>query len=494
MNPPPYLNCNGNINVVSNPITPSPTPTPAGLLTIFIDTDPQSPEDLGWELSSVSDRQVIAGRPIGSYRNKYQQKISEEVMVTPEKFYRLTVFDRDSDGFKGKVSIVQGREYIKTDTLLYEPGFSAVSGSSVSHGFYVGDNPPRELTLDLKFDSNPEHVAWSLTNVDDDLPLGFRWFDWYGNIGNGVRARETIPIYGNDRGQQQYVFTILDIEGNGMCCSQGQGSFSLYLGEPESGNLIVTGGEFTTEKTFTFDVDSIGVSLSVQPEEETPTQMTEVNTQVTYYMSSSTGICQVNDESKPDWVTSIYTDYDECCSFSWNKQPCLSAKPIEEAPLRGDEQPTPMSNNPSEPINYEPVTGSFTCKDAGLTCTISCSQCGSIKRVASQMTMDYPNESTIIYTAEKGTNDDPDEPSRLILVESDLSAGNVISCDEGCTCDTVNDNVLGCGLVATTPSTDQQPAAGPSPSQPQVYASSSMILCPSMYLIPMLFVWMAVLR
>ena len=62
--------------------------------------------------------------------------------------------------------------------------------------------------------------------------------------------------------------------------------------------------------------------------------------------------------------------------------------------------------------------------------------------------MEFPSKSTIKYTAERGTDDYPEEPSRLILVESDTAAGNVISCDEGCICNSVNDSVLGCGLIA----------------------------------------------
>ena len=45
-----------------------------------------------------------------------------------------------------------------SDILVLEPGFSSASGESVVHGFYVGENPPRVLTLDLTFDTNPEEV------------------------------------------------------------------------------------------------------------------------------------------------------------------------------------------------------------------------------------------------------------------------------------------------------------------------------------------------
>ncbi len=53
----------------------------------------------------------------------------------------------------------RGRSYVTSDTLVLEPGFSSISGPSVNHGFYVGDDPPMTLTLDLEFDTFPEEVT-----------------------------------------------------------------------------------------------------------------------------------------------------------------------------------------------------------------------------------------------------------------------------------------------------------------------------------------------
>lgn len=359
--------------------------------------------------------------------------------------------------------------------------------------------------------------------MEDDLPLGFRWFDSYGT--DLTTAREKIPIYGNDRGQQKYIFTVLDLDGDGMCCLQGQGSFSLHLGDSSSGSLIATGGQFTTDQSFTFEINSAGLvtssappnSGSLQSPTKYPTSLPGPVTQSGYYMASSTGICQLNDESRPAWNIQVFTGYDECCQFSWNKQQCLSAmpgenvdppiaiglpanEPAEFSPIQPADvspiQPADVSpaytgggNTDGGTLTFTPVTGSFTCKTAGMFCTIKCYQCGSIKRVASGMSMEYPNKSTIMYTAEVGTDDFPEEPSRLVLVESDSSAMNVISCDEGCTCNSVNDNVLGCGLVAE-PATVQSKPTVPSPPQPPENLNCSLRMDLSIFLVPsMLLFW-----
>lgn len=483
-NPPSYLNCGGgNNNAAIVPIpTPSPQSTPDGLLTIFVTTDPFNPEDLGWELTSIPDGRIVASRPTGYYATKYRTKLQEEVIVDLEKFYRLEIYDADKDGFLGEMLLVRGRRYVKSDALVYEPGFSSVSGGSVVHGFYVGDSPERVLTLDLTFDRNPESLAWSVINVSDDLPLGFKWFDWYGK--NFMTARETIPVYGNDRGSQEYIFTVLDLDGNGMCCLQGEGSFSLYLGDSDNGKLIATGGQFAKDESYAFEINSAGLVEAQNLDTfQLPTYSPSppVTTSSEFYMSSTTGMCQGNDEFKPDWAP-LYNDYDLCCRNSWNQQKCFEAKPMEAfvSPLSDEPTSTPTALANTSPVlmagdtsTFNPVTGSFTCKAAGMTCTIKCTSCNTITRVESGMTMEFPNKSTIIYSAERGTDDWPDDPSRLILVESSSSAtANVISCDEGCTCNLVNNNVLGCGLKAK-PTDVQSTQFAPSPVEAEPFNRSA---------------------
>ncbi|KAL3782111.1 hypothetical protein ACHAW5_010377 [Stephanodiscus triporus] len=108
----------------------------------------------------------------------------------------------------------------------------------------------------------------------------------------------------------------------------------------------------------------------------------------------------------------------------------------------------PAHNGEDYAFTFTPVTGSITCKRGGMACTITCSNCASIKRVALGMNMEWPNESTIIYTTQRGTDEYPDDPSLLIVVGTETTSANEISCDVGCTCSSVNDSVLGCGLVS----------------------------------------------
>lgn len=229
-------------------------------------------------------------------------------------------------------------------------------------------------------------------------------------------------------------------------------------------------------------------------------------------MAPATGICQASDQFKPLWVAQVFSNFDQCCENSWIRDKCLAAKPVEaydpspntsanpptSAPTYTPTAPSPIRTPPpvndgGSPSTFNPVTGSFTCKAPGMACTINCSSCGTITHLASGMTMESPDKSTIIYRAERGTDDWPNDPSRLILVESDNSGANVISCDEGCTCDVVNDNISGCG-IEVEPTPVHPIPTDPSAVQSQDNPNCSALKDSSLYLMLCIFLVWTVLR
>jgi hypothetical protein len=144
----------------------------------------------------------------------------------------------------------------------------------------------------------------------------------------------------------------------------------------------------------------------------------------------------------------------------------------------------PNDNDNIGPLSFSPVTGSITCQSSGMTCVIQCTNCESIKRVALGMSMSSPNSSTIIYTTERGSIEYPSDPSRLVVIGTDNSAMNEITCDEGCTCTTVNDSVLGCGIVAETGLGWDSDVGGTSGS-----SSEQQYIGMHLYLVLLLFSW-----
>jgi len=257
---PAYLSCNTlNVPIAVVPSPAPPSSSSPGMLTFYIRTD-TTPEDTGWELRTVPDNKIVASRPMGYY-NQQQTEILEKEIVEPEKFYRLVIYDRDRDGFQGVMAVYKGQSTARADLLVLEPGFSSKSKDSVSHGFYAGDNPANVLTLDVKFDSNPTQFAWIVTNKEDNLQLGFRWFGFYSEPNESIR--ETIPIYGDERGLQEYELLIYDNEGNGLCCSSGMGSYALYLGEAvNANNQIISGAKYERDESYVFQINASGALVA----------------------------------------------------------------------------------------------------------------------------------------------------------------------------------------------------------------------------------------
>ena len=444
-------------------------PVPDGLLTIEVQTDPYHPEDLGWELLSVPANDLIQSRPIGFYTNRFGVSVSEEVVVQPERFYRLTIHDKLRNGFEGRVTVFAGRRHVLSDALVYEPGFSSISGASVTHGFFVGDAPPRELTLYLSFDNKPEEVAWSIESVADDLlPLGFKWFGWYNN--GFSQAVETIPVYGRERGTQKYTFTIFDKFKNGLCCSQGAGSYSLYLGE----SLIASGSQFEEKESHIFEIDAFGKLIFAQLATPNAAQPTNRPTNMPKPNIGGSGPLEGDFEEElplnpvvPSYAEEDETDswYNELPSNLGENQPSNPNGPISE-----QSQPSGGLGNQLE---LSPVTGTFMCLYPGLTCTMKCSRCDTVKIISGGVTQKSPDQSTYVFTVQRGTEYNPDSPSFLTLVESDRRAANSIKCDVGCSCSRVNSQVLGCGLSAPSTQTiyNKPPAMEPEQSSSNALAS-----------------------
>ena len=318
------------------------------------------------------------------------------------------------------------------------------------------------------FDNRPEEVAWSIESVADNLlPLGFKWFGWYNN--GFSQAMETIPIYGRERGTQKYTFSIFDKFKNGLCCSQGAGSYSLYLGE----SLIASGSQFEEKESHVFEVDAFGkLSFAhlVTPPTNRPTSMPK------QHISGSNPLDSDLEEELPlNPVVPSSVEEDETESW-YNDFPSK----LEENQPSNQNGPSSEQSQPvfdgfgnqliTENVELSPVTGTFMCSYPGLTCTMKCSRCDTVKIISEGITQYSPDQSTLVFTVQRGTKYNSDDPSFLTLVESDRQAANSIKCDVGCSCSRVNDQVLGCGLIA--PST--QTLYKPPPMESQQSSSNAL--------------------
>lgn len=104
------------------------------------------------------------------------------------------------------------------------------------------------LTLTITFDNYPEETSWTLKNsAGSTVASG----GTYASQADG----STLVISIDDLANGCYDFTILDAYGDGMCCSYGNGSYSLA---DASGTVLVSGASFTSSLTSNFCVGTQG--------------------------------------------------------------------------------------------------------------------------------------------------------------------------------------------------------------------------------------------
>ncbi|EJK68497.1 hypothetical protein THAOC_10314 [Thalassiosira oceanica] len=64
----------------------------------------------------------------------------------------------------------------------------------------------------------------------------------------------------------------------------------------------------------------------------------------TYYYDSSDALCHINGPDRPSWISTVYEDFRQCCTVSWDTNKCVSNEP--DPPDKSD-WPSPPTEWPS---------------------------------------------------------------------------------------------------------------------------------------------------
>ncbi|WP_299332602.1 T9SS type A sorting domain-containing protein [uncultured Psychroserpens sp.] len=97
-----------------------------------------------------------------------------------------------------------------------------------------------EVNLSITFDNYPEETAWTLTNSGGQTVASG---GTYGNQADGSTYTEDLCLPDGC-----YTFTITDAYGDGICCSYGNGSYSLT----DASGVLASGGSFTSSQATDF--------------------------------------------------------------------------------------------------------------------------------------------------------------------------------------------------------------------------------------------------
>jgi len=106
-------------------------------------------------------------------------------------------------------------------------------------------------TLKLKFDNYPEETSWNIKTTGGTTVASGGTYASQAD-GSTLNINKCLPV-------GCYTLTVKDTYGDGMCCSYGNGSFTLTT---SSGTVLASGGSFTSSITKSFCVSSSSIAFT----------------------------------------------------------------------------------------------------------------------------------------------------------------------------------------------------------------------------------------
>ncbi|EJK61067.1 hypothetical protein THAOC_18499 [Thalassiosira oceanica] len=259
------------IATISSAPTSSLLPTWDGFpITVTIHLD-RFPKETGLTLRSLDGRVTYIDKPPGSFV-KPLDLVSINLRIPPGTKVELEVTDSQGDGFEGYFQVYSdsGSLLVDESGLSFESAISktfvvdepetlrptgspvpvldgdaavifdqdADFGTTLEIPFRVGPvsagttpvtSTPQsvdfvDLTLVLQLDQFPAETSWAITSVDDGTIYESRSVGYYESR-KGESIAETFRLPEG----RTYRFIIKDLMGDGFCCSEGNGYYSLSV-------------------------------------------------------------------------------------------------------------------------------------------------------------------------------------------------------------------------------------------------------------------------
>lgn len=117
-----------------------------------------------------------------------------------------------------------------------------VGNNDLSVGFSLNEFTSTVLSLDLTFDNYPSETSWELLNSSGDVLYSGSAYS---------AANSTISESFTLEAGSCYSFSIFDSYGDGICCSYGNGSYSL-----SADGFAIWGGDFDHAEHFSFSISA----------------------------------------------------------------------------------------------------------------------------------------------------------------------------------------------------------------------------------------------
>jgi hypothetical protein len=225
-------------------ITSAPTFTPTSCihtfrLALFFDF---AASETSWDLKDPSDRIVASG-------SEYSHPTSDETICIDDGEYTFTIYDSHGDGmccnfgdgyysiFLDEILVKHGGSFGSSETTYVGEQEASISAPTPAPTF-TPTSCIHTFRLELFFDSAASETSWDLKDPSDKIFASGSEYFYYAK--SHATYNETICI---DDGE--YTFTIYDSYGDGICCTFGDGYYSIFL----DGVLVNHGGSFDFTET-----------------------------------------------------------------------------------------------------------------------------------------------------------------------------------------------------------------------------------------------------
>lgn len=225
-----------------------------------------------------------------------------------------------------KAHLVQGESYTienfsvgvlnltitaKKIDLSLDPAVANIEISS------VGAPPPSCNTLSIAItqDNYPSETSWNIKNTADEV----------------IASGDVDGVFGLTLLDGNYVFTINDSYGDGICCGYGSGSYQVIVG----GEVIKTGGDFGFQETTNFEVSCDPPITSGPSPQPAASESKEPSPSPTFVPSSITA------SDKPSSKPTVFESMEPSTSPTFAPTITASDKPSPQPSVLESMEPSP---------------------------------------------------------------------------------------------------------------------------------------------------------
>ncbi len=170
------------------------------------------------------------------------------------------------------------------------------------------DDTQSELVMHIIADNYPQENSWEVYNENEELIFS-NFFD------EQVEVYDTVCI----SNAACTIFTMIDSYGDGMCCSFGEGSYTLYV----DGEMIASGSEFNSASLVPMNCPPGESCLSAYPVEEFGNLTTPTDLNDTWYVftADTTGQYLFSTCDLGNGCETALWIYDYCQDLDWDDSP-----------------------------------------------------------------------------------------------------------------------------------------------------------------------------